>query len=306
MDGLPYLFRLAARLGDGLAARPAAFRDRHAAFLLSQQQPDGGFAGREGGADLYYTGFGVRGLALLDRLDAAAAERLAGYLRATAAAPTGIIDLLSWLYAALAVQMADGPELLAHADDGWRQGLAEWIEGFRRPDGGYAKGPDGADGSTYHTFLALLARELLDQPPADPDAARKFLLGRQREDGGFVEQTQMPRSGANPTAAAVGALLMLGGVPEDVHGGVGEFLAEIHSPEGGYQANTRIDFADALSTFTALLTARDLGLPAPDAEIARYLAELEAPAGGFHGASWDRKADVEYTFYALGGLALLG
>ena len=32
---------------------------------------------------------------------------------------------------------------------------------------------------------------------------------------------------------------------------------------------------------------------------------LEFPTGGFRGASWDEQADVEYTFYGLGILALL-
>ena len=305
MHLLPYLFRLAARLEGGLARQPAELRQRNAAFLLDQQQPDGGFAGREGGSDLYYTAFAVRGLALVGAFDRPAAERVAGHLRDTAAAPTGIIDLLSWLYAALAVRMADGPDLLAHADDGWFANLGAWIEQFRRPDGGYAKGAEGADGSTYHTFLALLARELLGQPPIDPDATRRFVLGRQREDGGFVEMTQMPRSGANPTAAAVAALDLLGGVPAATRDAVAEFLDELRSDEGGYQANTRIGFADGLSTFTATLTARDLDLPTRDDDLARYTASLAAPGGGFYGAAWDRRTDVEYTFYGLGTLALL-
>jgi geranylgeranyl transferase type-2 subunit beta len=34
--------------------------------------------------------------------------------------------------------------------------------------------------------------------------------------------------------------------------------------------------------------------------------QLEFPTGGFRGASWDEQADVEYTFYGLGVLGLLG
>ena len=63
-----YLSDLQARLADGLARQPAAFRARHAGFLSERQNPDGGFSGREGESDLYYTGFALRGLAVLDAL----------------------------------------------------------------------------------------------------------------------------------------------------------------------------------------------------------------------------------------------
>jgi geranylgeranyl transferase type-2 subunit beta len=40
--------------------------------------------------------------------------------------------------------------------------------------------------------------------------------------------------------------------------------------------------------------------------IERFLShELEFPTGGFRGAAWDDQADVEYSFYGLGCLALL-
>ena len=60
MPPQPYLPRLTARLGNALARLPDEFRDRHAEFLRRCQNPDGGFPGREGGSDLYYTGFALR------------------------------------------------------------------------------------------------------------------------------------------------------------------------------------------------------------------------------------------------------
>jgi geranylgeranyl transferase type-2 subunit beta len=45
---------------------------------------------------------------------------------------------------------------------------------------------------------------------------------------------------------------------------------------------------------------------ASEAMIERFLShELEFPTGGFRGAAWDDQADVEYSFYGLGCLALL-
>src|SRR5262245_669081 len=76
-----YLTRLTARLADGLARQPAAVRDRHAAYLAATQLPDGGWPGREGGSDLYYTGFALRGLTALGALTPEVAGRAADYLR---------------------------------------------------------------------------------------------------------------------------------------------------------------------------------------------------------------------------------
>ncbi|MFW5947077.1 MAG: beta-hydroxylase, partial [Gemmatimonadota bacterium] len=67
MTDQPYLIAMTAELADRLTATPAADADRIAAALRSRQS-DGGFIGRAGGADLYYTAFGLRALALLDAL----------------------------------------------------------------------------------------------------------------------------------------------------------------------------------------------------------------------------------------------
>jgi geranylgeranyl transferase type-2 subunit beta len=59
-----YLETLTVRLATGLAELDEDVRRRQAAYLLEAQQPDGGFAGREGGSDLYYTGFALRALSV--------------------------------------------------------------------------------------------------------------------------------------------------------------------------------------------------------------------------------------------------
>ena len=42
------------------------------------------------------------------------------------------------------------------------------------------------------------------------------------------------------------------------------------------------------------------------AEVRRLVEkQLEFPTGGFRAATWDAQADVEYTFYGLGLVALL-
>jgi len=303
----PYLLRLGSRLALGLARMDEARRERHRGAILARQNADGGFSGREGGSDLYYTGFAVRGLAVLGGLTPDECERVANFLRSQSRAQVTVIDLVSWLYAALVVQASSGIDVLADFDRAWPERLAEILESFRTADGGYAKTHEGAAGSMYHSFLVALCYELIGKSVPQPNRLVQFIYDRQRDDGGFVEIAPMKRSGTNPTAAAVAMLTMFGGLDEDLKCDVRAFLGEVKSPEGGFSANTRVPFADSLSTFTALLTAQDLASTdlADPRPIERFIDSLEVPTGGFHGANWDPLADVEYTFYALGTLGLL-
>lgn len=307
MTDEPYLIRLGRRLTVGLARLDAGRREWHRTFVLSKQNPDGGFSGREGGSDLYYTGFAVRGLAILDVLTSEDCERIANYLRTHSRAQLTVIDLVSWLYCALVVQAVSGIDVLAAFDADWPNRLAEILESFRTKDGGYAKTHEGAAGSTYHSFLVALCYELIGKKLPLSGRLVQFVFDRQRDDGGFVEIQPMKRSGTNPTAAAVAILQMFRSLDEEITADVETFLHEVRSSEGGFQANTRIPFADSLSTFTGLLTASDLGLDELIAPLQTetFINSLEFQHGGFRGAVWDQAADVEYTFYALGVLGLL-
>ncbi len=303
-----YLIQLADRVARGLSKISAERLERHRAFILTQQMGSGGFRGREGDADLYYTGFAIRGLAVSGGMDAACARNVASYLRTIDPLKLGVIDLLSWLYCALVVQASDGTDLLKEVPDDFVARIIESIESCRTDDGGYAKSNEGALGSTYQSFLVALTYELLGQKMPRRNALVQFLFDRQRDDGGFVEIAPMKRSGTNPTAAAVALLKLLNALESDISDDVLGFLTDVVSTEGGFQANTRIPFADGLSTFTGLLTAQELGrrdLISPDKILHWVTNSLEMPDGGFRGASWDQQADVEYSFYGLGILGLL-
>lgn len=304
----PYLMRLAQRVGQGLQkGLSPERRDLHRRFLLSRLMPDGGFAGREPGSDLYYTGFAVRGLAVLGGMDLDVAERVAAYLKQQIRKQLTVIDLLSWLYSSLVVQASGGEDILSETNANWPDRLAEMLEAFRAADGGYRKTEEGAAGSMYHSFLVVLCYELIGRPLPQPRKLLQFVFDRQRDDGGFVEIAPMKRSGTNPTAAGAAILTILGGLDDQVREDVHDFLKEVRSPEGGFLANSRIPFGDGLSTFTGLLTAQDLGFTDlyDAAQVETFANSLEFPTGGFRGASWDETADVEYTFYGLGILGLL-
>jgi len=301
-----YLESLTVRLAAGLAEEEA-LRRKHGAYLLAAQQPDCGFAGREGGSDLYYTGFALRGLSIIGELYDEPAERAAAFLKGKLTGRETIIDFLSLIYGAALIDAAAGVNVFADADPGWRDAVAASLEGLRSEDGGYARSHEGKASSTYHTFLVVLCQQLIERPTPAPERVIAFLRSQQEEEGGFREIRVQKRAGTNPTAAAVAVLRIFDALDDETRESTLDFLVDMQTDEGGLRANTRIPFADLLSTFTGLLTILDLGaaeeinLPA----IERYVRSLERPAGGFHGAELDEGSDVEYTFYGLGSLGLL-
>jgi geranylgeranyl transferase type-2 subunit beta len=303
-----FLLRLTQRLAIGLQDLEPQRASRHADFILRFQQANGGFSGRAGGADLYYTSFAVRTLALLNALDRDRCQSIAEYLRGAATIGRyNLIDLVSWFYSMITVQLAGN----LGAYEGDVETLADEVcaalESFRRLDGGYAKTHEGGVGSTYHTFLAALCYELLGRSLPDSSGVVGFFLSRRREDGGFVEIAQMKRSGTNPTAAAAVMLNRFEAMDSQTASGVGLYLTQVRGLEGGFRSNTQIPFCDLLSTFTGLLTANELqqANQIDAASIRRFAEQLEQADGGFRGAAWDQEADPEYTFYGLGVLALL-
>jgi geranylgeranyl transferase type-2 subunit beta len=304
---LSYLEELTLRLAAGIADLPEDFRARQATYLLTRQREDGGFAGREGGSDLYYTGFALRSLAMLGELTGKPAERAADYLKSRLAGQESIVDFFSLIYSASLLESAAGLDVFAAADSSWRDHVAAALEKLRRGDGGYAKGVEGTASSTYHTFLVLLCQQLIGREPLDAAAIVSFLQSQACDEGGFREIRASKRAGTNPTAAAIGSLRILSALDENTRLDTMDFLAEMQTDEGGLRANTRIPIADLLSTFTGLLTlvdlhaASEIDLPA----VRRFATSLALDEGGFRGAEWDPAHDVEYTFYGLATLGLL-
>jgi len=301
-----YLQQLTERLADGIARLPEEVRAPHVAYLRTAQNADGGYSGREGGSDLYYTAFALRSLAVLDALTPEAADRTAGFLRHCLNQRASVIDLFSLLYACLLAQASGGPDVLADSPADWPERVADTLATFRTSDGGYAKAPGSASGSTYHSFLVGLCFQMLGRSLPRPEEVIRFVQSRHREDGGFVELAPMRRGGTNPTAAAVGVFQLLDRAAE-VPANVVDFLAPMPSIEGGFRANGRAPAADLLSTFTGVWTLEQLGaLDRIDRRASlRYARSLAQPGGGFLGGLWDNRSDVEYTFYGLGVLALL-
>src|SRR6478736_6534852 len=138
-----YLEALTLRLAAAIAELPEELRVRHAKYLLVAQRDDGGFVGREGDSDLYYTGFALRSLAMLGELHGSTAERAAAYLRSRLSGHESSAAFLSLVYGASLLDATAGIDVFAGADPNWRDAVAAALEKLRRADGGYAKGAEG-------------------------------------------------------------------------------------------------------------------------------------------------------------------
>ncbi len=302
---LGFLERLTLQLILGASSLDASLRDRVAEYILSAQCPDGGWSGREGPSDLYYTGFALRSLAVLGLLEGAVAESASRFLQSKMQSQQGWVDLLSWVYSDKLIEASCGISCLSQVDSGWQTRFVELLQTLRRADGGFSKSQEGQASSTYQTFLAVICLELLEIPLPERETAIAFLLGQRQPDGGFLEIRVAKRSGTNPTAAAVVALRCLDACNEDIGQAAVEFLLDLQTDEGGFQANTRMPMPDVLSTFTAMSTLAELdSIDQIDATSARrYVRSMHRESGGFAGFELDPAFDVEYTFYALGALA---
>ena len=273
-------------------------------YFLSALDQNGGFRGRRGSGDLYYSAFALRGLFLLGCLDdEKLLTNVVGFLetqqRRENLSPT---ELLSWTFCAFLIQTIQEKELLPEQIEF----LFNRWERFRSPDGCCATSEKTAFSSTYTTFLTAVFYELLGQPERSRSIPVEPILERRRSDGGFVELPPLQYSGTNPTAAAVGLLTILE-VPLPEKQKTVEFLRRCGHPSGGFRAHARTPLPDLLSSFSALMAMYDLD--AADqvnrSSLRNFVTSLRSPDGGFFGMMPDQQSDVEYTFYGMALEAVL-
>jgi geranylgeranyl transferase type-2 subunit beta len=305
---MSYLADLMLRLAAGAARLPPQTRARQAAYLAQAENADGGFSARQGPSDLYYTSFALRALAMLGELDDRKAARAAGFLAERLEPQMPSIDFLSVVTAAVLVEAAAAVDVFVQAGRDRRESVIDFLQPYRRDDGGYAKTPQSGHGSTYHTFLVAACKQVVGAPlEAEVSRMVELVRSRRRPDGGFVEIPAMRRSGTNPTAAAIGLLRMFGALDEPTRRAAAEFLSGMQNEEGGLRANTQIPVADLLSTFSGLVALAGIDATAAidTAAARRFVSSLEQPRGGFRASAFEQAVDVEYTFYGLGSMALL-
>jgi len=306
MTGLPYLIDLAMRLGRGMDRLPEVFRRRHSDWLQTRQRRDGGFAGRQGGSNLYYTGFAMRLAQLLDVRSPDLWAGLNDYMRLKAPEPRDLPDVLMRLMARPMLQLR-GQTLWPEAVEAEEVARCRRILDRARIAAGFARRPS-ASLSVFQTFHAALIHELLGEPVANAGAVADALRARRRDDGGFVDMPESAdESGTNPTAAAVGALKALHDLDEDTAQRAADFLLAMQREDGGFAAHAHAPMTDLVTTFTALVTLGDAAVlrRARLGDAGRFVRDLVAPQGGFLAAPADDEPDVEYSYYGVGAMAIL-
>ncbi len=270
------------------------------AFVETLAVPAGGYANRDGRADLYYTPFALDALAAFDALPTDETN------------PTQAARTRQWL-----ANFGDGEALdfvhrccLARAwaavpSAAWprehRDALSRRIEVNRAEDGGYATQPGLPTGTAYGCFLAVNAFADLDQPPlplAERERIVKCLQSLRSDDSGWANAVGQPIGSTPATAAAIATLVSLE-LPVPTDGA--EFLLAQRHPAGGFKAAADVLIPDLLSTAVALhaLDAIDAAWRDDREKVLDFLDSLWSSEGAFHGSWADDHADAEYTFYGL-------
>ena len=301
---ISYLARLTERILPGMLREKPERRNRLHAYFIAALDSSGGFRGRKGGGDLYYSAFALRGLFLLGMLDdekllTSISVFLDHQYRRNDLSPA---EIFSWTFCSFLIQSVQGKKLLPEQITFL---LNRW-ERFCCSDGCFAASEKSALSSTYTTFLTAIFYELLGYSEHSRTIPVGPILERQRSDGGFVELPPLRHSGTNPTAAAVGLLTLLE-VPLPDKQKTVEFLCRCQQPTGGFQAHAKIPMPDLLSSFSALTALHDLDAAdhVHHSALRRFVASLRSPDGGFFGMVSDQQSDVEYTFYGMALEAML-
>jgi hypothetical protein len=297
--------RLAPRL---LGESTGLVRD----FLLRQQNADGGFKDRTGKSDLYYTAFGLAGLAALG-----------DGLQSTVHGPQSTVHSSQFLDVAVRAgrflcSFEDGLGLdfvhvcclarcwaaVLSADSGalgraTAQRILGRVEDYRSADGGYHPAAGSKFGTAYGAFLGLGAYQDMKGDLPEPLRLVESLKALQTPDGAWTNERAPQLPGAtNATAAAVAVLRHLG-VP--VRPSVGGWLLARSCAQGGFLAAPTAPMPDLLSTATALHALAGLRVPLDGVkeQSLDFIDTLWTNEGGFYGHWGDDHLDCEYTFYGL-------
>jgi prenyltransferase beta subunit len=267
-------------------------------FLCVSQDPCGGFRGRDGRPDIYYTAFALDSLSALDSMPAnlSAVEKWVDSF--------GAGEDLDFVHKTCLVRCWSHLPGLPVSRATRRQ-LAASLEICRAPDGGYSTTPSPINGSVTGTFFALGAYDDLNMIPPSPLKALASLDRLRTPDGAFANQPGMTDG---TTLATAGMAILNARLHRRTDPRIGQWLlAQCHC-EGGVLASPQAPLPDLLSTATALYAMHTQRFRLDGTRIRAclgFVESLQETSGGFCGQWTDDTADTEYTFYALLSLGCL-
>jgi geranylgeranyl transferase type-2 subunit beta len=314
MSSMFYLDLLDEMLRAGLRRASKPFVEAQARFVAGCQQPDGGFRGRQGGSDLYYTDFALRSLGLLAPGHACFGP-VRAYLDRRAVGLQSVVECFGVLNSrrilGAAGQATETSDEKAACRRGFlgagRDAMLRLLRDHLVRDGGVARSPGDRHVSAYQTFLGALCFAMLGETMPAGDAAARAVQSLYRPDGGYAELDNQRMSQTSATAAAVALLTMHHAITPARAAPTLRFLAGMQSRDGGLRPHQSVADGDLLSTFTGLVALAALGgLQEIDASgVARFLRGAARPEGGFAACPGVDVPDVEYTYYGVGVFALL-
>lgn len=243
------------------AARSRAFLDRNSRlkltdFILSRQNPDGGFQGRDAESDLYYTVFGVASLKALGH--PVHAGRIWKYARSF-----GMGEGLDLVHLVCLIRLKVAFPMLGKT----RRKLFQQLENFRTEEiydlvmkllgedclasAGFPDEPllVSPTAPTTNLAAALIVNRTANDPIVEP------LLSRFADSGGFKPNDTVTVPDLLSTAVALFALTFTGvKLGEELQVACFKFIESLWRDSGGFSGHIADQFEDVEYTFYALLS----------------------------------------------------
>jgi hypothetical protein len=291
-SALPCAARLRRAARRGAASLSDEAQRGVSSYVNAQHGRDGGYLGRNGSADLYYSFFA---LACLEALGQPISwDRTAPYLASFGDGEALDVAHLSCLVRSRA--LAPGERSRAAL-------TAARLSEFVALDGGFRPVRASRAGSIAASFAAQLAYEDLDGRLPVNAHIDDCIAARECADGSWADVPGLA-SGTTTVTAAV-ALKRAATGRGEARGA--DWLAERHARTGGFFSSPVAPLPDLLSTAAALVALAALEVPrATVAEpTCRFVESLWNDDGGFRGFEADTKSDCEFTYYALVALGAL-
>lgn len=267
----------------------------HRLFLRKMESPKGGFYGRGGFEDVYYTFFGILNQRILG-MEHKSVEKTASFLSSFNF--TDVPHIYTQI-ASLNLIQAESERIFSKA----REKILSL-----KTKGGFRRAQD-EEPSIYDTFLAMLTLYELgyEFETAEKEMITSFVLQHQTPDGGFSSLINSKVGTTNQTSAAVAILFYLEELDRLDRDTVCGFYRSLRDSDGGYYAAPNIPAPDLLSTYTSCiaLTAMDLPDEIEKERILDFVLTLQYPDGGFIGSLFDELPDTEYTYYGLALISLI-
>ncbi len=294
-----------ALLLHGTQQLSSGLRDRVADYVVSRRAADGGYPGRMGGSDPYYTDFALRILSLTRPEEVRHPATCAYALRSD-----GVMDIPECLNR-LSIAALCGVAL--------PQAAIDCLSRHRLASGCFCRSVNSFAPSAYYTFLGAICEDMLGWVRPDSTDSFEAILKLQLPGGGFMDTESDNNSQTNSTSAAVGYLLRESLLEPHETDSVASsrftiaidraaaYLLSMEAKDGGFLAHIKAPYPDLLSTFTALATLVGIGRidQVGLREQVRFAGLVADADGGFRSCVMDQESDIEYTYYGLGCLALI-